>query len=355
MSIKANLLTIGTTLLLLPLVVASNAVDLRAEPLATLRSKAQAFGFLVGTAVRSKALATDATYRDLLAREFNVVTAEGAMKFKAMRPSYDQFDFADADTIVNFAAAHGMKVRGHTLMWHNSIPRWLLEGNFSKEEVSSIVKQHIQTVVSRYRGRAYAWDVISEAINDDGAGLRQTFWSRMLGEDYIAQALTWAREADPEAKLFYNDYGAEGLNDKSNAIYAMLESLKQRGLPINGVGLQCHISIETPPKINNVAANMKRLGALGLEVQMTEFDVQMPLPATEQKSEEQAQIYGSYLSTCLSIPNCTGFSTWGFTDKYSWVPEYYPGRGAALPFDEAYRPKPAYRAMMEALDNSPRH
>jgi endo-1,4-beta-xylanase len=355
MSKKTNLLIVGSTSLLLfvSTIIAGNTVDQQVETV-PLRSKAQALGFLVGTAVRFAALTNDTTYGEILANEYNVITAEGEMKFRAIHPTRSEFDFSQADTIVSFATAHAMRVRGHTLIWHYSTPRWLIEGNFSKDEVSTILKQHIHTVVSRYRGRVYAWDVINEAINDDGTGLRETFWSKMLGEDYIAQALTWAREADPDAKMFYNDYGGEGLGNKSDAIYEMLKSLKGRGLPINGIGLQSHFSVEAPPKMSDVTANMKRLAALGLEIQVTEFDVQMPLPATEQKLQDQAQIYGSYLSTCLSIANCKAFVSWGFTDRYSWIPGYFTGKGAALPFDETYRAKPAYRALVQALDNSPR-
>ncbi len=269
-------------------------------------------------------------------------------------PGAGQFDFADADRIVDFTTAHRMKMRGHTLVWHRQLPRWLVDGNFSKSQVSGILKQHIQTVVGHYRGRVETWDVVNEAI-DDGTGLRETFWSKMLGGDYIAQALGWARDADPSAKLFYNDYDGEALGPKSDAIYYLLKSLKRRGLPINGVGLQSHFLLEDPPKMTDVAANMKRLAALGLELQVTEFDVRMTLPTTEQKLQDQAEIYHAYLSTCLSIAKCTAFLGWGFTDKYSWVPEFFEGKGAALPFDEMFRPKPAYRAMAHALGYFARH
>ena len=357
MSKKTSLFINGS--MLLPLlvftVIADNTVGQQAETGTTLRSKAQARGFLVGTAVQSKTLTDDTTYGEILAKEYNVITAESEMKFRAIRPTRSEFNFTDADTIVNFASAHGMRVRGHTLIWYASTPRWLVQGNFSKDEVSAILRQYIQTTLSRYRGRVYVWDVINEAISDDGSGLRQTFWSKMLGEDYIAQALTWAREADPDAKLFYNDYGGEALGDKSDAIYEMLKSLKGRGLPISGVGLQSHFSLEAAPKMSDVTTNMKRLAELGLEIQVTELDVRMPLPATEQKLQDQAQIYGSYLSTCLSIANCTAFLSWGFTDRHSWIPGYFAGTGAALPFDKSYRPKPAYRAMVQVFDNSSRH
>jgi endo-1,4-beta-xylanase len=336
------------------MLIAGNTVALEAKAIATLRSKAQVLKFSVGTAVRLEPLMNDATYAEILGREFNVLTAEDAMKFSATHPTRDRFDFTDADKIVNFATTHGMKVRGHTLVWERRLPRWLVEGSFSKIQVSAILKHHIQTVVGRYRGRVFAWDVINEAIDVEGVGLRQTFWSKMLGSDYIAQTLTWARDADPHAKLFYNDYGGEALGAKSDAIYDLLKSLKERGLPISGIGLQSHFVLETPPKMSDVATNMKRLAALGLEIQITEFDVRMAMPVTDKKLRDQAQIYLDYLSTCLSIANCTAFLSWGFTDKYSWVPDFLTGRGAALPFDEGYRPKPAYRAMAQALNNSGR-
>lgn len=319
-----------------------------------LRSKAQSRGFLIGAAVDSKPLSDDAAYAETLTQEFNVVTAEGAMKFRSLRPTRDRFDFRDADKIVNFATAQGMKVRGHTLVWHSSIPRWLRDGNFSKDEIATILKEHIQTTIRHFRGSVDAWDVVNESI-DDSTGLRQTFWLKALGNDYIAQALIWAREADPRVKLFYNDYGGEALGAKSDIIYNLLKSLKGRGIPIDGIGLQSHFLLESSPKMEDVAANMKRLAALGLDIQVTEFDVRMIVPPTEQKLQDQAQIYRAYLSTCLAIAKCTAFLTWGITDKYSWIPRFFPGTGAALPFDESYRQKPAYRGLAQAFDGSPRN
>ncbi len=334
------------------ILVASNAVG---QDLGTpLRSKAQSRGFLIGAAVDSKPFSDDAAYSETLAREFNAVTAEGAMKFRPLRPTRDRFNFQDADKIVDFAAAQGMKVRGHTLVWHSAIPRWLRDGNFSKDEIATILKEHIQTTIRHFRGSVDAWDVVNEAI-DDATGLRQTFWLKALGNDYIAQALIWAREADPRVKLFYNDYGGEALGAKSDAIYNLLKSLKGRGIPIDGVGLQSHFLLESSPKMEDVATNMKRLAALGLEIQVTEFDVRMVMPPTEQKLQDQAQIYRAYLSTCLAIAKCTAFLTWGITDKYSWIPRSFPGTGSALPFDENFRPKPAYRGLEQAFDESRRH
>jgi len=314
----------------------------------TLRSSAQARGFLIGAAVAAQPLKDEEAYSQALAREFNVVVPENAMKFGSLRPSRTQFDFSDADAIVDFAEAHAMKVRGHTLVWHNQNPQWLVNENLSDSERSRILKEHIQTVVTRYRGRVYAWDVVNEAI-DQNLGRRETFWSKALGDDYLEQAFRWAREADPQAKLFYNDYGGEALGAKSEAVYRLLINLKARGIPIDGIGLQSHFRTDQPPNMRDVATNMKRLAALGLEIHVTEFDVRMSLPSTEQELQKQAEIYRGYLSTCLSVSSCKAFLMWGFTDKYSWIPGHIAGMGAALPFDGSYKPKPAYAALIDVL------
>jgi endo-1,4-beta-xylanase len=317
----------------------------------TLRSGAQARGILLGAEVAPQPLQDEMRYGQTLAREFNIVVPGNAMKFGPLRPSRTQFSFAEADAVVDFAQAHAMKVRGHTLVWHNQNPPWLINGNFSHDEISKILKEHIQTVVTRYRGRIYAWDVVNEAI-DDNSKRRETFWSNALGEDYIEQVFRWARAADPQAKLFYNDYGGEALGPKSDAIYGLLRNLKARGVPIGGIGLQSHFQSERPPSMGDVAANMQRFAALGLEIHVTELDVRISLPSTEQRLQKQADIYRGYLSACLSVVSCKAFLTWGFTDKYSWIPDRYAGMGAALPFDESYEPKPAYRALLDALNSA---
>jgi endo-1,4-beta-xylanase len=270
------------------------------------------------------------------------------MKFGSLRPSRTQFSFADADAIVNFASAHKIEVRGHTLVWHNQNPQWLIDGKFSRNEISQFLREHIQTVVTRYRGRIYAWDVVNKAI-DNNLRRRETFWLSALGEDYIEQAFLWTREADPEAKLCYNDYGGEALRPRSDAVYGMLRNLKARGVPIDGVGLQPHFQSERAPNMRDVAPNMRRLAALGLEIHVTEFDVRISLPPAEQKLQKQAEIYRDYLTMYSSVSSCKAFLTWGFTDKYSWIPRRVAGMGAALPFDESYKPKAAYAALNDAL------
>ena len=272
----------------------------------TLRFGAASRGILMGAAVAIRPLKNDVKYAATLGREFNTLVPEDAMKFGALQPSQAKFDFANADLIVDFAMRHAMQIRGHTLLWHARIPKWLLDGTFSSKEVFQILREHIQTVVGRYRGKIYAWDVVNEAV-DDNTNLRQSFWLNTLGEDYISEAFVWAHEADPQAKLFYNDYGGEALGPKSDAIYNLLRDLKTRGIPVDGIGLQSHFSVEKPPNFEDVVANLKRLAALGLEIHVTELDVGVSPPLTPEKLERQADVYRQYLSACLSVANCKAF------------------------------------------------
>jgi len=175
-------------------------------PALSLRTFAQAHGLQIGAAVAARPLQSEALYAQTLAREFSVVTPEDAMKFGPLYPDRDRYDFSDADTIVDFAEAHGMQVRGHTLVWHGQLPCWLTEENWRRNELSEILRQHIMTVVGHYRGRVVVWDVVNEAIADDGS-LRDTIWLQKIGPEYIEMAFRWAHEADSGTRLFYNDYG----------------------------------------------------------------------------------------------------------------------------------------------------
>lgn len=314
----------------------------------TLRSLAQAKGRYVGAAVDPRPLLGEPLYAETLAREFNMVTPENALKFGRTQPSRDRYTFRDADAIVAFARANGMAVRGHTLVWHVVLPRWLTGGAFTREELLAILRAHIATVAGRYRGQIAAWDVVNEALGNDGSW-RDTIWYKTIGPEYVDLAFRWAREADPQARLFYNDYDCEGLGSKSDAVYELVKGLRQRGVPIDGVGLHMHVRIDASPEPAEVAANLQRLAALGLEVHITEMDVRIDGAVTEGKLARQASIYKDMLRVCLAAENCRAFVLWGFTDRHSWIPSYFRGWGAALPFDEAYRPKPAYRALMEAL------
>jgi endo-1,4-beta-xylanase len=318
----------------------------------TLRSLAQLRHLYIGTTVDVKALRDEAAYSATLAREFDMVTPEVSMKFSETEPQRDVYTFAKADYIVAFAQAHQMQVRGHNLVWHTDLPAWLTDGNFTRAELITILRDHILTEVTRYREQVNIWDVVNEAVGDDGA-LRDSIWLRGIGPEYIDMAFQWAHEANPQARLFYNDYGGEGLGRKSDAIYTLVKGMLQRGVPLDGVGLQMHISLDSYPNARDVLANMRRLAALGLEVQITEMDVKTQDDARpmQAKLAAEAQLYGEMLHTCLSVTVCTAFVMWGFTDAHSWIPVFTGHPDYPLIFDAGYRPKPAYFALVNVLSS----
>lgn len=315
----------------------------------SLRAAAQACRFHIGAAVAVRPLLEDPRYGEVLAREFTMVTAENAMKWPHLRPSRGVFDFSGADEIVRFAERHGMRVRGHTLVWHHGNPKWLEQGAFDRRETAALLREHIYTVVGHYRGRVAYWDVVNEAVGDATEPLRQSFWLRQLGPEYLDLAFRWAHEADPAAKLVYNDYGAEGLNEKSERVFALVRGLLERCVPIHGVGLQMHVNLSATEWLPDLAQNMERLAALGLEVQVTELDVRLKKPIDAADRQAQAALYADILRTCLAAPGCSALVLWGFTDRASWIPHYYENHDEALIFDREYAPKPAHAALVKVL------
>ncbi len=333
-----------------------------ATPSLPLRQAADQAHVLVGAAARPS-LFSEAAYAATLAREFNMVEPEDAMKWWALRQQAGNFDFREGDEVVRFAQAHGMKVRGHCLVWDHNNPEWLVQGQFTPAQLSLLLHGHITTVMKHYAGQVFAWDVVNEALDENGQMKDSPWYNRPgiglsdKGSAYIERAFRWAREADPQALLFYNENGGEGLTRKSDAIYTMVKDFKRRGVPIDGVGLQMHIA---EPNLDTaaIAANIARLTALGLQVHITEFDVSLPLDSggTVRPDDllRQAEVYRGVVRACLQSPGCTAIQTWGFTDKYSWIGSQSHGtRGAALPFDRTYKPKPAFDAMMEEISRKP--
>ncbi len=312
----------------------------------TLRELAQARSLFIGAAVSATPLRCDPTYDEALRHEFDLVTTENAMKFGPIHPEPSRYAFRNADDIVDTAEAQGMRVRGHTLVWHQQLPSWVEDGEWTREELLEVLHEHIATVVGRYRGRVYAWDVVNEAV--DGGSLRDTIWLDVIGPEYIDLAFRWAHEADPDALLFYNDYGGEGINHKSDAIYDLVTGMLERGVPVHGVGLQMHLISDTAPP-GRVAENMERLAELGLQVHVTELDVRIRGEPDDRDLAAQARIYQQVAEACLSARSCTALVTWGFTDRYSWVSSKFSSWGSALLLDEMYQPKPAYHALADAL------
>ncbi|MEM9807573.1 MAG: endo-1,4-beta-xylanase [Cyanobacteria bacterium P01_D01_bin.56] len=317
----------------------------------TLRSAADKKNMTIGAAVQIKRLRSDKQYRDTVAKQFNSITAEYEMKFRFLQPERGKFNFRDSDELMSFAKQNNMKLRGHTLVWHKDVPAWIEKGNFSRNELLKILETHIKTVVGRYKGQIKEWDVVNEAVGDDGK-LRNSFWLQKIGPEYIDLSFKWAREADPNAKLFYNDYRAEEVNNKSNRVYKLVSDLKSKGIPIDGVGFQMHMSEDDPRNFKSVEANMKRLGKLGLSVDFTEADVRVKQPYTAARQANQAKIYQTIIDTCAEAGNCDSVTIWGVTDRYSWIPGFFNGYDDALPFDESYRPKQAFNGLLAGLQGA---
>jgi endo-1,4-beta-xylanase len=316
-----------------------------------LRDLAAARGIGIGSAAdRTFHLVGDdgAKFRTVLANEFDVLTPENDMKHERVQPAQGVYDFTHADSLVDFAEANGMQVRGHTLVWHRQLASWLTSGSWTQQQAEELLRAHVQTVVGHYVGRIAAWDVVNEALADDGS-MRPGFWFDHIGRGYIEQAFQVARVADPDAALFYNDYSLEWGGAKTDSAYALLSDLVQRGVPVDGIGFQAHFAVGQVPSEDDLVAVFRRFAGLGLEVQITELDVRVPTPASDANLQTQAANYATVVGACLRTPACDMVVMWGFTDLDSWVPATFPGYGQALIFDSAYNPKPAYWAIHDLL------
>ena len=333
---------------LLGLVLGSVGAASADEP--SLRSLADARSLLIGSAVDTTVLANSPEYAAVLASQFSSVTPENVMKWQLVEPVRGGFNYAAADRLVAFADAHNQLVRGHTLVWHNQLPAWVSASTFSSAELAAILEQHITEEAGHFSGHIYAWDVVNEAFNDDGTW-RDSIWYRAMGPGYVAQALQWARAADPAARLYINDYNTEGIGPKSNALYALVQDLQAQQVPVDGVGFQAHLSTQSAFP-TDFGANLQRFADLGVDVAVTEADIRVPLPATDARLNDQADYFRQLLRGCLGVERCTSFTVWGFTDAHSWVPSVFAGQGAATPFAEDLQPKPAYFALRDTLSQT---
>lgn len=287
---------------------------------------------------------SESAYRDVAEREFSLVVAENAMKWDATEPQRGTFRWTGADQVADWADAQGADLYGHTLVWHSQLPGWV-EG-LSGSALRSAMVDHVTAVAGRYAGRVDAWDVVNEAFDDDGTR-RQSVFQRQLGDGYVEDAFRAARAADPDADLCLNDYSTDGINAKSTAIYDLVADFRARGVPIDCVGFQAHLILgQVPPTMTQ---NLQRFADLGVDVRITELDVRMPTPADASELAQQASDYAKVFQACLDVDRCTGVTLWGITDRYSWIPGVFPGQGAALVWDDAYAPKPAYAAIAEVL------
>jgi endo-1,4-beta-xylanase len=316
--------------------------------------------FPIGVAVSTRSVSSADT--TLILQQFNSITPENAMKMGPIHPEEDRYYWKDADAIVGFAQTHGLKVRGHNLCWHEQTPPWLfkdsLGGQVSKDVLLQRLKTHITAVVSRYKGRVYAWDVVNEAIDDDSTKfLRNSAWYRICGDEFIAKAFEYAHEADPQAQLFYNDYNTER-PEKRERVYRLLRQLLEAKVPVTGVGLQAHWSLDEPAE-KDLRASIERFSSLGLKVQVTELDISVYpweknrralrpdesdvyTPELEQRQTLQYKKIFAVLRDHKGPIN--GVTFWNITDRTTWL-DQYPVTGRKnypLLFDIHGKPKKAY-------------
>lgn len=334
----------------------------------------------LGAAVRLDALRRDTRYRETFLREFDGLTPENEMKMQTLQPGRGSFDFAAADELVSFARKHGKHVRGHALAWGLQVPLWLIDNGlterlglrlpplslpslpqplgaavgdlltaatgWTRAELLGIMQRHIDTVVRHFGDDVPEWDVVNEPLAPTGV-LADNVWRRFVGDDYVEQALRFAHAANPRAKLFINEYSVEGPGEKLDGLVALVRDLRARNVPLDGVGLQYHTHIQGFHDEQTLRETMRRFAALGVEVQITEMDVGTSLldGTVAQRLERQALAYGAAARACNAVRACTRLTTWGFSDRQSWLGSAEMG----LLFDTQYRPKPAYGAVRSAL------
>lgn len=301
----------------------------------------------------------EAPYNDILTQQFNVALVDNQPNWHFtdadLRPSPTAFNFSRIDQVINFAQKYHMAIQMHHYIWGEEkwLPDWLKHGDYNKQQLLDIIRNHITTAGQRYAGKVQEWSVVNEAFTRQLRmfGLHD-WWADHIGDQsYIDQSFIWARQADPHSKLLLNDFDNEAKNDVSDAMYDYVKDALARGVPIDGIGMQMHIDGTHPPVKDEVISNMKRFGDLGLKVYVTEFDVNMSDVQAPDKDKDkiEAGIYYDMTRACIESAVCPSFSILGITDKETWynylgIPDSRP-----LPFDVHYQPKPAYYSLREAL------
>jgi len=301
----------------------------------TLQAAAAESGRYFGTAIAANKL-SESAYTTIANREFNMVTAENEMKIDATEPNQNQFNYTNGDRIVSWARSNGKQVRGHTLAWHSQQPGWMQ--NMSGSALRSAMLNHVTQVATHYRGQIHSWDVVNEAFQDGSSGARRDSNLQRTGNDWIEAAFRAARAADPNAKLCYNDYNTDDWSHaKTQAVYNLVRDFKARGVPIDCVGLQSHFNAQSPVP-SNYQTTISSFAALGVDVQITELDI-------EGSGTAQADNYRRVVQACLAVSRCTGISVWGVRDTDSWR-----ASGTPLLFDGSGNKKAAYTSTLNALN-----
>lgn len=315
--------------------------------------KNAANGFSMGMAVRSNRLS--GSHNAVLVREFNSLTAEFEMKMDQIYKTEGSLDFTASDIIVDYGVANNMDVHGHTLVWHNSIPSWMNNFSGTDEEFETLVEDYITTVMQRYAGKVRSWDVVNEAIEDGSNALRNSIFRQKMGDNYIEKCYQYARAADPNAILFYNDYNVTFDTGKQNAMFAIVDNLQSKNL-IDGVGAQMHISFNFPTR-TQIQSVVDGTVSRGLKMHFAELDIrvnpnnditsltQQRAIAQQNKAREVAEIYNA-----IPDENKFALTLWGMRDSESWLPEFWGQPDWGLFYNEDFSPKRSHEGLLEGME-----
>jgi len=321
----------------------------------TLRASAEAQSRYFGSDVTADML-NNSTVTNVQSTQFDMVTPGNEMKWDTTEPNQNQFNFAPGDSIVNYAQAHNERIRGHNLVWHSQLAGWVTSLPLS--QVKAAMENHITMEATHYKGKLYAWDVVNEPFDDGNpAQPRQDAFFNAFAQNggqgisYIADALRTARAADPAAKLYLNDYNIEFAGTKQDAMFNLASSLKQQGVPLDGIGFESHFILGQASSVAALQASMARFANLGLDVAITELDDRITLPASSANLQQQATEFSNVVKACLNTARCPGVTQWAVGDPDSWIPGFFSGQGAATMFDNNYQPKPAFNSALAALNN----
>ncbi len=294
-------------------------------------------------------------YDSILRQNFNSLTAEWQMKQNIIHIAEGSYNWQPMDDLVDYAQQNNIRIHGHALLWHGATPKWIEDYEGTSEEFEAIIKDYIQTVVGRYKGKITSWDVVNEAFKDNSGNLRATVFKKWMGDDYIARCFQYAREADPDVLLFYNDFNLPSSSSKCQAVLDMVEDFKARNIPIDGIGLQMHLQLQWPSD-QQIQKTVEQIVETGLKIHFSELDVRLNDAGrldslTTEQAEKQAARYCQIARFHNQIPTEQqyGISIWGLRDSDSWIPQFFGNEDWPLLFDQNLKTKPAYEAFQKGL------
>ena len=335
-------------------------------PHTTLKNLSNDLNIVWGTSFRPDGI-NDTLYKKILAQQFNLIIPDYGMFMSHIQRKQGEWDFSTTDEIVEFGESFGMKIRGHALIWGYDLdryetgnwlptPEWIHNSNFSREDMIRIMYEHIEKTMNRYGDRIREWIVVNEAVgNGQNTEMARNVWLEKLGEDYVELAIMYADKIAPNSVLILNDFNADYLGQnahKVNNLYNYTVKLLQKGVPVDGIGLQFHLTVGIDdPTVDDIVNNFIRYQKLGLGVYITELDIKIMEPVTQEKLMEQARLYSVIMKAVLESDACNDITVWGYTDRYTWIHNWAPGFNAPCMYDESINPKPAFNSVVETMKN----